>query len=324
MATSNSTGVAPKPLPLQLPAGDAIGRGLEFIAANIGADGAWPSSKHGDRELASPGEPEAVPFVAALGALSLGACPGARAAGLRERTREYLTERIEAPGVWRYWPGLPPDLDDTSLCSLVVGSHLWMLLGRTLPVILSRRDEQGRFRTWLAAQPTAESSWDDVDSVVNANVVAWLGATEDTRRARSWREGLVREGREDGTSWYYPDTLDLHAAMARAHDLAAPAFEAVGERLIERILSRRRADGCYGDAHATALAVTALDQLGRPPAEDAVARLIAAQRTDGGWPSGIVWQGPTPPSPPYVFFASDALATARCAEALARYLAAVS
>jgi len=286
----------------------------------VDADGAWPSIKCGDRNLDGPREREAVPFVEALGALALDACPDSRAATLRERVREYLKAQMEPPGVWRYWPGLPPDLDDTSICSLVVPPHLWTLLGRTEAVVLGRRDGRGRFYTWLAAQPTEESSWDDVDSFVNPNVVAWLGDSDHTRPAQAWLESLIRDGREADTSWYYPDPMELHAALARAYDLAAPVFGGIGPLLVERIEARRRSDGGYGDPQTTAQAVTALHRLGRPPSPKAVEYLLGTQASDGGWRSGIIWQGPTPPTPPHVFFASSALCTARCIDALARYL----
>lgn len=299
---------------------EATGRGLEYLTAAVAADGAWPSMKYGERRLAGPCERETVPFVAALGALSLAACRDPRAAVLCERARAGLKARMEAPGVWRYWAGLPPDLDDTSICSLVVPPHVWTLLGRTEAAVLSRRDGEGRFLTWFAAQPTAESSWDDVDSVVNANVVAWLGDGEHTRAAQEWLETLIREGREDGTSWYYADTIELYAALARARELRAPAFRAIGPLLVERIASRRRGDGGYGDAQTTAQAVTALHRLGQAPEREAVEYLLGAQAPNGGWASGVVWQGPTPPTPPHVFFASSALCTARCIEAIVRYL----
>ena len=66
----------------------AVTRALDYLVATVDADGAWPSIKCGDRNLDGPREREAVPFVAALGALALAGCPDSRAATLHERVRE--------------------------------------------------------------------------------------------------------------------------------------------------------------------------------------------------------------------------------------------
>lgn len=302
----------------------AIARGFDYLEAVIDTDGAWPSALYMNPELAGTPRTERVPFVAALGHLSLRECPGPRSERLRVRTRAYLMAVMEYPGVWRYWPSLPPDLDDTAVCSQVAGQHAWLALGRTLPAVLRNRDREGRFRTWMAKGDDS-SSWDDVDSVVNANVVVWLGDRAQAGGAQRWLRALIDGRRESGSSWYYPDTMDIHAALSRLGPDPTGVdgvFRGLDVVLADRIMERYCADGHFGDVQRTAQALSALDRLGVWPAAEggrAADYLLQTQSIDGSWLSGIVWRGPPPPGPPAVGFVSTALITAYCMEALARF-----
>lgn len=304
---------------------NAIARGFDFLEAAVDAHGAWPSALYMNLELTGTPQPERPPFVAALGHLSLGECPGPRSERLRGRTHAYLRSIMEYPGVWRYWPSLPPDLDDTAVCSRVVGQHAWLALGRTLPTVFRKRDDEGRFRTWMAKGDDT-STWDDVDSVVNANVVFWLGDRAQTADAQRWLRALIDGHREAGSSWYYPDPMDLYAALSRLGPDPGGVdgtFRGLGAILAARIMSRRDPAGHFGDAQRTAQALSALDRLQAWPAAGDAARaaawLLETQCADGSWPSGLVWQGPPPPSPPCAGFVSAALITAYCMESLARF-----
>ena len=304
---------------------DAVSKGLDFLESEVDESGAWPSWIYGNLELKGAAKLEHVPFVTALGSISLNECPNPASARIREHARSFLLSRIEYPGVWRYWDWLPPDLDDTSVCSHVVGSHAWFMLGRTLPTVFRKRDDEGRFLTWVV-KGDASADWDDVDSVVNANVVFWLQQHPQTEGAQRWLKSLIDEERELGASWYYPNPMDLYAALSRLGPSPTGVNDALlglGQALGDRIMSGRDHSGDFGDAQRTAQALAALDRLDRWPgmadAERAVEHLLASQRTDGGWESGLVWQGPPPPNPPSVGFASPALITAYCIESLSRY-----
>ncbi len=304
----------------------AVVQGLDYLERAVDAGGGWPSQVYANPERTGPAGRERVPFVAALGALSLAVCPDERAEKLRRRAAGFLGAAMEAPGVWRYWRELPPDLDDTAVCSLVVGPHVWLALGWTVPAVLSYRDAAGRFRTWMRPpDPDAAVPWDDVDSVVNANVVAWLGDGPQTRGAQRWLETLVRERREAGSSRYYPDPMDLYAALARASAAAGSPLRDLRRVVAARIRERRGADGSFGGVESTAQALSALDRLGEPPdaaaAAPSVDYLLDAQRPDGSWPAAVVWRGPPPPAPPSAWFVSAPLTAARCIEALQRFAA---
>ncbi len=300
---------------------DAVDRGLGFLEAAIRADGAWASRIYRNLDLTGPSQDEHPPFVAGLGALTLEACGDPRSRSIRDRSGMYVVRSMRYPGTWRYWPSLPRDLDSLSVCSQAVRWHPWVLFGANLGLLPAAQDERGRFRTWIA--PPAESNV--ADSVVNANVVGYLallGRNEIGERAAAWLAGLIRDGNAAGTSHYYPDTIDLYDAVARARGRGVPAFEDLGTLLVDRIRARRGTDGGYGDTLRTARALSALHVLGAPPAGDglwaALERILSRQRPDGSWPEHRYWQGPLPPNPPTVGFGCAMLDTASCIEALVR------
>lgn len=276
---------------------------------------------YGNLALEGPAEEEFPPFVAALGALSLAACGGARARALRGRTEAFVARSMRYPGVWRYWPSLPGDVDSLAICSQAVPRHPWVLFGMNLGPLLAARDRRGRFRTWIA--PPAKTAAEDVDSVANANAVGYLafqGRNAAGARAAAWLADLAQDGSGEGSSHYYSDVLDLYGAIARARALGVPAFRSLGGTLAKRIRARRGPDGGYGGAARAARALSALRVLGHPPEggelRAAVERILARQRPGGSWPESLFWRGPPPPNPPSAGFASEMLDTASCVEAL--------
>ena len=305
----------------------ALDRGLGFLEASIRADGAWASHIYDNVELrGAPAVTEYAPFVAGLGVLALEASGEPRARAIGARSAEFVVRSMGFPGTWRYWAHLPPDLDSLSVCSQAISWHPWMLLGYNVALLPAARDERGRFKTWLAPEAPAERN--PPDSVVNANVVAYLASTgrgDLGRGAAEWLAELVREGTAQGASHYYPDAIDLYDAVVRARDRGVPEFRALGPALAERLRARRAVDGGYGDTLRTARALAALRLLGAAPEgaalEATLERILSRQRADGGWPEHCYWQGPPPPEPPAQGFGSAMLDTACCIEALAPYAA---
>ena len=299
--------------------GAATVQGLEFLKRNVGADGAWPSRMYENWELTGSWRVEFPPFVGGLGMLALEECANPVAEELRARTRAFLHASMEYPGVWRYWPHLVPDLDSTAICSLAATPHLWLLLARNVDAILSYRDGEGRFLTWMS-QDGPDVTPNHVDCVVNANVIAYLGDREETRAAQRWLEALVEEEREtDMLLPFYPGVMDLYVALARTNYLAPPVFAGLRPTLASRILACQDAGGGFGDILRTAQAVTALDRLDEGGREavvrPALESILATQRPDGGWPACFAWKGLPGTS---LGFGSEAWTTACCIETMVR------
>jgi hypothetical protein len=235
----------------------------------------------------------------------------------------FLIKEMRPPGVWSYWTAdsgkrIDSDLDDTALVSFLLRRHHpHVALGTNVEAILSARDEAGLFCTWLRGRDRQN----DVDAVVNANVVLYLGERPETEAACAHLRDRVLTGREAGSYRYYVDDAALHYAISRASWHGVRSLDGLRDPLVEKALGRQRADGSFGDALCTAWTVSTLMNMGAE-CQDAIARalgsLLAGQLPDGGWPAVAAFAGPEPPAPRTLRWGSEELTTAACVEALAR------
>ncbi|HEY7767487.1 MAG TPA: hypothetical protein VIB55_04865, partial [Longimicrobium sp.] len=182
--------------------------------------------------------------------------------------------------------------------------------------ILSNRTPEGLFKTWLR-QPAA---FNDVDSVVNANVLLYLGERSETRGVIAWLNDLLLDGAEMDRTWYYLDALALHYAVSRAFVHGCDGLATSRDAVVARILERQGTNGSFGDELQTALALCALTNYGHasPDLAAAVAWLVSVQQPDGSWPKRAFYCGPGPPWPSQVWWGSESLTTSFCLEALIR------
>ena len=308
---------------------ESIRRGLDFLESTVDENGAWRCIRFNVADPDIPRHYEKPPFVSAFCVLALECCEEARARAICALSRAYLVDTIEYPGLWRYYRHLPQDLDSTALCSLVIGTHPWILLGRNVPRILANRDEEGCFTTWVLEddEPDVVSRFRiEADPVVNANVIAYLGDHPDTRNARRWLEALVTEGNLEGSSKWYPDEAAICYAIARAAVRARPALDRLRPILADRVLGLRDDNGDFGNILQTAQAVSALYYLGCLDGIDAkrlVERFAGSQHEDGSWPELLAFGDQTLKwgTVGQIGHGSEAVTTAFCIEALERLLA---
>ena len=308
---------------------ESIRRGLDFLESTIDENGAWHCIRFNVADPDVPRHFEKPPFVSAFCVLALERCEEARAKAMCAATKSYLVNTIEYPGFWRYYRHLPQDLDSTTLCSLVIGTHPWILLGRNVPQILANRDEKGRFMTWVLEEdePDVVSKFRmDADPVVNANVIAYLGDHPATADAQRWLEFMIVEDRLDGSSTWYPQTVSIHYAITRAMVRAPTALGRIRPILADRILGLRDETGEFGNVLQNAQAVSALDNIGgldRINAKREVDRFIGSQHEDGSWPELLAFGDQTLKwgLEGQIGHASEAMTTAFCIEALERLVA---
>lgn len=314
--------------PLMNPVEQALSRGLALLEERQRPHGEIASYRFRDVHLTGNPGFESSPYATtyALYCLSFVArrWSGAdrslqlvsRIAALASRARGFLSEEMEPPGLWRYYSSrsaktLAPDLDDTACASYALREvHDVVRLGLNLRLFLANRDDQGLFRTFLS------DGRNNVDAVVNANVLLYLGEREETRAACRYLVRTALEGAAGEASLYGLDELSFAYVLSRSYFRGVSGLGDCCEVLISRILDRRE-DGSFGEPFDTALAVNSLLNLGhRDPTilAPAVESLLDRQREeDGAWPRAAF----------YIdffggYYGSEELTTAFCLEALAR------
>ena len=305
---------------------ESIRRGLAFLETTIDERGAWHCIRFNIADPDIPRHFERPPFVSALCVLALEGSEEARARAICSRTRTYLVGTIEYPGFWRYYRHLPQDLDSTTLCSLVIGTHPWILLGRNVPRMLANRDEEGRFRTWVLAddEPDVVTRFRiEADPVVNANVIAYLGDHPATRDAQRWLETMILEDRIEGSSKWYPDTVAIYYATTRAMSRAQPALDRLRPMLADRILGLRDPQGEFGNILQAAQAMAALYNVGsleRIDVKREIETFVGSQREDGSWPELLAFgdQSLKWGAVGQIGHGSESVTSAFCIEALER------
>ncbi|MDE0273051.1 MAG: hypothetical protein OXP11_17835 [Gammaproteobacteria bacterium] len=268
----------------------SIQRGLDFLESAVDENGAWHCIRFNVADPNVPRHFERPAFISALCVLALQRCRERRAVALCERSRAYIAETMEHPGLWRYYRHLPPDLDSTALCSLVIDAHPWIAFGRNVSPLLANRDAEGRFQTWILAQgePDVVPAFRvEADPVVNANVLAYLGHHAQTSKAQAWLAAMISEDKLEGASKWYPDKVAAYYATSRAMARTEPALEHLRPLLLDRVLALGEGDGGFGNVLQTALAVSTLHNIGRLAAidvKDQAAGIMDAQHEDGSWP----------------------------------------
>jgi len=305
---------------------ESIRRALEFLESTLDENGAWHCIRFNIADPDIPRHFERPPFVSAFCVLALQSSDEPRARAICAATRAYLADTMEYPGFWRYYRHLPQDLDSTTLCSLVIGTHPWILLGRNVPQMLANRDEKGCFMTWVLAkgEPNVVSTFRiEADPVVNANVIAYLGDNPETRDAQRWLESIIAEDRLEGTSKWYPDKVAIYYATTRAMLRAQPALEALRPILADRILGLRDPQGEFGNMLQTAQAISALYNIGcleRIDAKREVEKFIGSQHEDGSWPELLAFGDQTLKWGTFgqIGHGSESVTSAFCIEALER------
>lgn len=320
--------------------------GLRFLAQAQSPSGEVPvmmTQQVDGREVAVV---DTAVFPTALAVHALRDVAGAH--GIRSQGCAFLTREMKNGGVWSHWPAdhpttlvLPPDLDDTVCASLALGVDGRVPIGNR-PLILNCRDGRGLFRTWILAdlrwrgrahwratwrqwlhRPTrfmffrrTAAAPADVDAVVNANVLAWLGDFEGRETVADWLLAILIAGEEEWCDKWYDDAVVVRYFFARAladHPRAK-------DIIVERTLATAPRSALH-----RALMISTLAMVRTAAPAGWLAALHEAQASDGSWASAPFYSGGRPrrgdgrcdPTPAtQARWGSAALTTAFCLEAL--------
>jgi hypothetical protein len=295
--------------------------------------------------------PDGSVFPTALAAHSL-SFAGEAAGAILDNACRFLRDEMDANGLWRHWTRdhpfhaqLPPDLDDTS-CAAAALAGAGRLDVDNRALLLANRDRRGLFRTWFiprlawtgAASMRAmlpqlrhasalllffrrtSARPGDVDAVVNANALHYLGPFPGHERVVAYLTAILREGAESACDKWYDNPIVVRYFLSRALARVAPDARQI-------VLDRAASALWTNPLEAALLASTFADWDCRVPAEIARA-LLESQLASGGWPPAAVYHGGrkrlaggrfAAPHPDTPSWGSEALTAAFAVEALCRY-----
>lgn len=329
-----------------------VGRGLDFLRRSQLPSGEFKAFMSTDDRMEKDCVLDSSPFPTALIAYSLGFADPAAAGAMLEKALRFFVAEMEGPGLWRYWTKqhqyhsvIPFDLDDIACVSYVLRRH-GVLFPANRGLIFANRNPAGLFYTWMTPRwppplklsylrvvlrqwlsplklyyfwKLNESAPHDVDCVVNANVLLYVGEGPETRAVVEYLKEVVRRGEEGCCDKWHLNRFMFYYVVARNFHAGVAAFEAVREEVVARIVGAAAPDGRIGaDALETALAACALLYWKSPAPElgRAVRFLLAGQRPGGEWPRAALYYGGPKK---YYGWGSEELTTGFCLEALLHY-----
>ncbi len=341
----------------------ALDRGVAFLASRQLPSGQFPveATIH-DRQITTLDDSL---FATTHIVYSLDFVPGDLAQSMIARSLQYFKAEMTGPGLWRYWNKdaewggrkitsfIPADLDDTANVSYLLRRH-GIPFPDNRPLIPPNRNRAGLFYTWLMLRPartinprywwtmlreltvqrltlfwkTTEAGYLDVDGVVNANVLLYLGERPETAAVVDWLIDIVRTGREATCDKWYRDAFSLYYALSRNYRAGVRRVGVVAPEIVARIRDAASATGTgqIGENPLqTALAINTLLNLGFEAEtaliDPALNFLLDTQSAEGSWPTAPYYYGGPKKA---VSWGSSELTTGLCLEALARSLEALA
>jgi len=305
----------------------SIARGVAFLDSRQRSDGELPVN--------ASGTPDPAVFPTAVMVHALSWAPGAQR--VHDRALDFLQSEMDPRGLWRHWPArhphhaiIPPDLDDTACASAALERA-----GRPLPDnrhrLIGNRTSAGLFRTWVITRVEARHPITlygfftrtsakpfDVDAVVNANVLHYLGPGPHARPVVQFLARALEQGRERQCDKWYENPFVVWYFFSRALSVAAPELRS--------LMLTRLSSAAPSNPLETALMACSLAYWKEPFEVEAI---LDHQLESGGWPSAALYHGGrarrrdgsfSAPHPDTPHWGSEELTTAFCIEALSRRL----
>jgi hypothetical protein len=331
----------------------AIEKGIDYLHQHQYPNGEFCSYISADDPMEKWTVPDSTVFPAALIGSSLIFLQGhPKVEEMLNKTIPFLRYQMNRGGVWNHFTHLhrlrylcPLDVDDTAtVCALFKERN--ERVPNNLQLLLDNRNKDKLFYSWfifrlkwnpnpmywrlvareLLNPVTSFVFWkkmecgrDDIDGVVNANLMYYLGDTEYTQPIIQLLIKIIEEKKEGDCDKWYRNPFTVYYFMSRNYYIGITKLEAIKQPIIDRILATSRPDGRLGGSILdTALAVSTLLNFRYNCAqlENAARFLISTQRATGEWERWLLYYG----GPKLLQgWGSEEITTGFCLEALARY-----
>lgn len=334
---------------------NAITLGVEYLLDHQLPNGEFLLYMSGDEAMKGWNIPQDTVFSAAL----IGNCllPLRKQDKVQQillNTAHFLHYQMDKGGTWNYYTILhrlrnlcPLDLDDTSCVSSFLEKMEFKFpkdLNKKLIIDCRRND--GLFYTWITFRfrfnknirywylvskelkylikslvfwGKFECSRYDVDAVVNANILYYIGKRKETLPIITYLIKIINENKENDCDKWYRNVLTVYYFISRNFNMGIVEFKEIRSSIIDRILIKQKQDGSFGEsALDTALAISSLINFNYNDIEinQGINFLLKTQYKNGNWDRrGLYFGGPKKLS----CFGSEELTTGFCLEALAKF-----
>jgi len=331
----------------------AITQGTDFLYAMQLPSGTFQIYCSPHPLLEEECKPDYSTFQTAQISYCLGFTKSEKVTEILRKAIRFLVGAMQDGCVWRYTCSpnpdyLAPDVDDTSCISSLLRQH-GVPFPENTGVILGNRDSHGLFYTWILPRlrwTTQMPYWrvalrqllklrqlcwfyrvteckpNDVDLVVNANVLFYLGARPETAPVIRRLIQTIKEQAEETCDKYYANRFNFYYFLSRNYTAGIRAFEAVGDTIVARIKSHAHPYGMIGDhiLHTAQAACALMDwQAWKDDStvlDSAIQAILGARDSNGAWKRcPFYYSGPSKK----LAWGSEELTTGFCLEALARY-----
>lgn len=334
----------------------AISKGLDYLEDHQFPNGEFCCFMSGDDPMQGWTHHETMLFPTMLVCQSLLYLPQTeQVKNMTIQAGWFLRYFMERGGVWShctpnhpYYYVFPLDVDCTaSIADLLKALGIDFPEASCKKMMLANRNRKGLFYTWFtlrfAFNPMRhywrlalrelifpiksflfwtrfECAHNDIDAVVNANVLCYLGEAEETKPVVNWLLQIIKEGKETKCDKWYCTPTSVYYFISHCIAIGIKGLEPIRETMISRILALRNNDGSIAvSALETALNMCSLINLeytGEALAQ-ASRHLAQTQQKRGNWPRWRLYYG----GPKMLSgYGSEELSTAFCLQALSRYL----
>lgn len=269
-----------------------------------------------------------------------------------DRSAAFLQFQSMRAGVWNNftsWSPLfkvcPADVDNTACASKVLQALKKGYPGNK-EILLCNRNRSGLFYTWYTLRPNKiwnkdywllilrefknpvksflfwnkfECNRNDVDAVVNANALFYLGLDKSTMPVVDLMLNIIEQNKEADCDLWYRNPFTIYYFFSRNYKCGIIELEPARQPIIERIISAVKDDGSIGGSILdTALGIISLINLNYQSSilDQAANYLIKNQTAYGNWIRWAVYYG----GPKKLScFGSEEMTTGFCLEALSLY-----
>jgi len=335
----------------------AITRAIEYLHQHQFPNGEFCAYMSGDDPMQGWVLPISIIFPTALISQSLQFVKnheGEFVESILKKAESFLWYQVGTGATWNHFTRLhplcgvcPQDLDDTVCVSLFLRSQMDGFqdsVNRQL--ILDNRNSEGLIYTWFTFRwkfnhnplywrislaelkhpiksfffwRQTEANRYDIDAVVNANALLYLGSIPETQPIINYLIKIISEEREGDCDVWYRNPFSVYYFFTRPYYEGISELEPIRQPIIDRIRSKMDSSGRIGESHLdTAFSACALMNLHYEGSElhAAVEYLISRQKPTGEWERRLVYYGGPKKLAGY---GGEELVTGFCLEALARY-----